>query len=428
MAQFFNDLIEITGLATGSWQTKDVSGAPWNVPVTAKGLILVTWHSSTSVAYGLRKPGSSDNRINSSTVYRKQGSYVGCTNSQFEYYIGSSIVKHYLAGYFEDEAVFFTNGVAQTGWVLSTWTTVTAPAEVPSGAKAVIVEYVGGIIGAGARAISSLMNGYSFHVWNIAPLDASKQYQIYNGSGSSLVYVVGYITQGKWYGIDAEYPNYSISVAGSYEEKDLSSEAPALKTGALINIKSTSYYMYDIRPDGIATERYTNQYAESNSYPVRMPANSIFEGKIANIGLDFYLIGFLESYIPPAIPTIALSLASLSPSCFIGDDATSQTFDIWNSGTGTLTYTISDDAPWLVCTPDSGTSTGEHDTITVNYNTTSLAVGTYSATITIEDPEATNTPQTISVSLDVTPPTTGMTMRHLKWFYGINRSCYLGWR
>ena len=420
MAIFFNDLVEITGLTTGSWQTKDLSGAPWSVPTSAKGLILVTWASSTAVGYGLRKPGSSNNRINSSIVYRKQGSYVGCVNAQFEYYVGSSIVKHYLAGYFEDEAVFFTNGVAQTGFTLSVWTTVTAPAEVPSGAKAVIVEYLGGVITAGARAIGSSMFGHAYHIWNIAPLDASKQYQIFNGDSSPLVYVVGYITQGKWY---SNYPDVSVSVAGSYQDKDLSSEAPSLKTGALIHLKG-AYNIYDIRPDGITTERYTNQYGENGSYPVRMPTNSIFEGKIANVVTDFYLIGFLESYIPPLV--IVLSTPSLTNSCFVGEDATSQTFDVWGTG-GTLNYTISDDVAWLACDPASGTSTGEHDTITVNYTTSGLALGTHSAIITIEAAGADNTPQTISVSLDVTPPTTGMSMRHLKWFYGgVYKGCWIG--
>jgi PKD repeat protein len=128
------------------------------------------------------------------------------------------------------------------------------------------------------------------------------------------------------------------------------------------------------------------------------------------------------------LPEIDLSLASLSPSCFIGEDATSETFDISNSGGGTLTYTISDNQTWLTCTPSSGTCAVEIDTITVNYSTEDLDVGTYTATITIEDPEATNTPQTISVSLGVTPPTTEMTMRHLKWFYRRPKNSYLGWR
>jgi hypothetical protein len=74
---------------------------------------------------------------------------------------------------------------------------------------------------------------------------------------------------------------------------------------------------------------------------------------------------------------------------------------VWNSGGGTLSYSISVDQSWLSCSPASGTSTGEQDAITVSYSTASLSLGTYSATITISDPAAGNSPQTIPVSLTV---------------------------
>jgi hypothetical protein len=74
---------------------------------------------------------------------------------------------------------------------------------------------------------------------------------------------------------------------------------------------------------------------------------------------------------------------------------------VWNSGGGTLDYSISDNRNWLSVSPSSGTSTGEHDTITVNYSTSGLAAGSYSATITISDPNADNSPRTIGVSLTI---------------------------
>jgi len=49
----------------------------------------------------------------------------------------------------------------------------------------------------------------------------------------------------------------------------------------------------------------------------------------------------------------------------------STTFEIWNSGTGTLTYSFSESCSWVVeVNPTSGSSTGEHDTITVDIDTT----------------------------------------------------------
>lgn len=52
------------------------------------------------------------------------------------------------------------------------------------------------------------------------------------------------------------------------------------------------------------------------------------------------------------------------------------TFDIWNSGTGIVTYSLSWDESWVTVTPTSGSSTGEHDQISVTIDTTGLPLGT----------------------------------------------------
>jgi hypothetical protein len=127
---------------------------------------------------------------------------------------------------------------------------------------------------------------------------------------------------------------------------------------------------------------------------------------ITDAGIDYYArIPEFEVYSPaPTVPTINRSPATLSASCTQGGNPTSQTFTISNSGGGTLSYTISDNVAWLSCSPTTGTSTGETDTITVTYAASSLAAGTYNGTITITDPNATNNPQTIAVTLTVSPP------------------------
>ena len=48
------------------------------------------------------------------------------------------------------------------------------------------------------------------------------------------------------------------------------------------------------------------------------------------------------------------------------------TFEIWNAGTGTLTWTLQENYDWLTCNPTSGSSTGEHDTVTVTIDTTGM--------------------------------------------------------
>lgn len=101
-------------------------------------------------------------------------------------------------------------------------------------------------------------------------------------------------------------------------------------------------------------------------------------------------------------PSISRDPVSLSNTCFEGSNAPNQNFNVWNSGEGTLGYSISDNAAWLSCSPINGTSTGEQDTITVTYTTSSLLPGNYAAIITISDSTASSSPQAIPVALMVT--------------------------
>jgi hypothetical protein len=102
-------------------------------------------------------------------------------------------------------------------------------------------------------------------------------------------------------------------------------------------------------------------------------------------------------------PTIAFSPAGLSFSAVAGEaNPTNKTLQIWNSGTGTLDWSVSDDADWLTLAPTSGSSSGEHDEVTASVNIADMSAGDYSATITIAAAGATNTPQTLGVSLTLT--------------------------
>jgi len=110
--------------------------------------------------------------------------------------------------------------------------------------------------------------------------------------------------------------------------------------------------------------------------------------------------------IAPTAPALSVSPTALSHSCIQGTDAASQSFDVWNSGTGTLNYTVSEGLSWLSCSPTSGVSTGEHDTITVNYSTAGLAAGTYNGIITVNAVDASSSPRTVAVTLTITSPPT----------------------
>ena len=102
-------------------------------------------------------------------------------------------------------------------------------------------------------------------------------------------------------------------------------------------------------------------------------------------------------------PKISMSTASLNNSCEVGSDPPDQSFEVWNSGIGTLSYSISTDMGWLTCDPPGGSSTGERDTIAVSYSASELSVGNHYATIVVSDPAARNDPQYIDVLLTVEP-------------------------
>ena len=79
------------------------------------------------------------------------------------------------------------------------------------------------------------------------------------------------------------------------------------------------------------------------------------------------------------------------------------TFEIWNSGTGMVSYTLAWDASWVTVSPTNGSSTGEHDPITVTIDTTGLPLNaTQECHITIES-NAGNKVYVVWVIIGTTP-------------------------
>jgi PKD repeat protein len=112
----------------------------------------------------------------------------------------------------------------------------------------------------------------------------------------------------------------------------------------------------------------------------------------------------------PTPPTIAFTPTSLSFWAIEGGaNPPDQTLYIWNSGLDTLNWTATRDAPWLFLdgmSETSGTSVGpqEKNPVITSVDTWGMVVGDYYATITISDPQATNDPQTVPVSLEIVAP------------------------
>lgn len=59
------------------------------------------------------------------------------------------------------------------------------------------------------------------------------------------------------------------------------------------------------------------------------------------------------------------------------------TFEIWNGGTDTLTWNLGIVDTWISPNPTSGSSTGEHDIVSIKINTTDLTSGSHSGFVSI---------------------------------------------
>jgi hypothetical protein len=98
-------------------------------------------------------------------------------------------------------------------------------------------------------------------------------------------------------------------------------------------------------------------------------------------------------------PVIELDTHAINAMTVEQYDPADDTFTVRNAGPGTLNYSVTDDADWLSVTPDTGSSIGEADVLTIEYNTATLAQGVYQASIHVGDAVAVNTPQAIVVTL-----------------------------
>lgn len=161
-----------------------------------------------------------------------------------------------------------------------------------------------------------------------------------------------------------------------------------------------TYYIemtpYGPPPNGYAPWRVNNPadaYPYGHAYANRNPQ--------PDIDLSMTIMEYAVSGPPPQIER---SPASFTRSVERGKNLPDATFTVRNAGGGVMPYTISDDAAWLSVAPDSGTSSGEVDPIGILFNTSTLAIGSYTGTITISAPNATNPTETVIVYLTVTPP------------------------
>ncbi len=85
-----------------------------------------------------------------------------------------------------------------------------------------------------------------------------------------------------------------------------------------------------------------------------------------------------------------------------GTNPANQMLFIDNIGGGTLEWEIAFDCNWLTVEPNSGSSTGEMDLVTLTVDVNGLEDGIYDCNLIISDPDAQNSPVIVAVRLELT--------------------------
>jgi uncharacterized protein (TIGR02145 family) len=116
----------------------------------------------------------------------------------------------------------------------------------------------------------------------------------------------------------------------------------------------------------------TESYANGGQHSIHAKAFDVAQ----NIGSS----ALINVTIPaPSVPTLSVSSHILA----FADTVQSISTGVSNIGTGTLTWTITENINWLAVSPTNGTTTGETDQITVTVNRNGLDPGDYSGEVTI---------------------------------------------
>jgi len=267
------------------------------VPANTSALILHVDVSGMADNFGIRKPGSTDNRNNVHPIGSHFWCMVGVDSSKnFEVWIGNTAIKVYLEGYAtSDSVVWFTNAHNdRTPTPDGTWREVNVNDICPN-AIGIIYEYSGSVGGwlYGARKKGSSDNrtipdGYKDYA--VIGCDNSQIFEFFHdevGGDSNTLYILGYIVSGAVFntnGVDK-----SLGATGAYIDIN------AGTTNALFQViecvSSQANVDYALREDGKSNDIYKHLTGQHNWALVPASAG-IVEGKIESTGIDFFLLGY----------------------------------------------------------------------------------------------------------------------------------------
>jgi len=145
---------------------------------------------------------------------------------------------------------------------------------------------------------------------------------------------------------------------------------------------------------GIAVDADGRAYIVGTTVSPDFPARNPYQAHQGNSDI------FVTKLIPATeAPYIELNRTHLNFGVVIGGPpANPQTVAVNNTGGGTMNWTAASDKSWIQTDPAGGTGPG---TVTVSVDTTGLPAGVHTGTVSITDPSAYNSPQSVSVTLTI---------------------------
>lgn len=306
--------VDVTPVSFAAWV--DVDAAAAGVPAGASGVIVHISKTGAADAFGLRKNGSTDNRIanfNDGGVGSHFWAAIGVDGSGlFEAYLGTTgLWTVYITGYFSGgEESFFTNAVDKSLGTANIWTDVDISGDTGGDTAVGAIFEINGT--SSAQTMGFRNNGstddrrqpFAVRKWAFVGVDGSEICEHQMSSVNVDIFLIGYWKTGATFTTNGT--DRSTATTGSYED------VAALPVGAVggvyefNGVGGTYGPDHALRKNGASDDIYSNTRKAWGL--VECDGSRITEQKLSDASMDLFEMGYLTA--PPAAAA-ARTLAAL---------------------------------------------------------------------------------------------------------------------